>query len=1005
MKIIKLRFKNINSLKDEHTIDFSQEPLVSSGLFLIAGPTGSGKSTILDVITLALYNEIPRFGVISKNNIINLGSIITHHTREAYAEVHYQANNKLYVSKWSLAKNRNDNFNDYHMELWDLTENKALDFKKGEIPEANSKIIGLNYNQFVKSILLSQGEFAQFLKASHAERSELLEKITGTEIYRLLGKAAFEKYKLHNEKLENENTQLQMTAVLTSEEIQFFEDKIIEIDKAALDRSSQIKTLNEKKAKKEEQLNLKTQLDKYTQEMAFTHAKVLSFKVYEDRMVKNESLSSIRGDLSLFNALSTSQDSLSSQEQKMKGNIGQLEQQKQILFGNAFQLLKVSITTEDFNVRISEFESKITAVNDELNRLMQEGSTIRTETARMIDAIDSKHKLWYKDKVEPLHAIQAIDQELVNAHDLLAKNAIDHNVNITDLSKQNEAIVQKINELKSAIELNAQIHLLTQQKNACATKITELEKEGKTLVIGIADLQKQKSACEALLLRLRKEKEDAFAKRELSEWRDKLIDEEPCPLCGALDHPYCSDKNTVDIGTAEIALREAEKKLEIIISQTLDKNRKQSSNESQMTSLNEELTKYTMELERAQDNCIALHIETNDKEILNREIERLSAQLITTHTIIDALEKSKILQPLKDRYSQLNDTLTAFKGKFDFRNKITTSSDPLNEASALRIKIQQMIDALMQADIAYRENKKQSDENKSKLEDMEGSIIVSLKSLGFDSIQSASSFLMNDEEYSKVKADYLDLIRENEQIKTKLEDVKRQLLLLSINELDQVSLDEILSSLFILEKVRDENNQEKGSIVQRLAQNETNKIKTKSISENIDLLEKELFKWELLKNLIGDATGKSFANFAQELTLIQIIELANIRLAGLSDRYLLCQKNNELFVIDQYLGNIERSVKTLSGGESFILSLALALSLSDLASQNVRLDCLFIDEGFGTLDDESLDIVINTLEKLQQESDKTIGIISHVESLKERILTQIILHKNNQGLSSIKISG
>jgi exonuclease SbcC len=117
------------------------------------------------------------------------------------------------------------------------------------------------------------------------------------------------------------------------------------------------------------------------------------------------------------------------------------------------------------------------------------------------------------------------------------------------------------------------------------------------------------------------------------------------------------------------------------------------------------------------------------------------------------------------------------------------------------------------------------------------------------------------------------------------------------------------------------------------------------------------------------------------------------------------EETESLFVIDTYQGNALRAVNTLSGGETFILSLALALALSDLASQNVSIESLFIDEGFGTLDPDSLDMALGMLERLQSESDKIIGIISHVEALKERISTQIRLFKNGSGLSTMEIVG
>ena len=155
--------------------------------------------------------------------------------------------------------------------------------------------------------------------------------------------------------------------------------------------------------------------------------------------------------------------------------------------------------------------------------------------------------------------------------------------------------------------------------------------------------------------------------------------------------------------------------------------------------------------------------------------------------------------------------------------------------------------------------------------------------------------------------------------------------------------------------------------------------------------------------------GKKFNDFAQDLSLSQLIHLANLRLKDLSDRYLIdkptAEEDDGLIAIDEHMGGQRRSVKTLSGGETFLLSLSMALALSDLASKNVEINSLFIDEGFGTLDPETLDQTLDTLEKLQAESSKTIGIISHVDSLKERIATQVQLKRNGQGYSQLEVKG
>jgi len=177
----------------------------------------------------------------------------------------------------------------------------------------------------------------------------------------------------------------------------------------------------------------------------------------------------------------------------------------------------------------------------------------------------------------------------------------------------------------------------------------------------------------------------------------------------------------------------------------------------------------------------------------------------------------------------------------------------------------------------------------------------------------------------------------------------------------------------------------------------TKKIKTKS---------EETTKWEKLSKLIGDAQGKRFAQIAQQFTMTQLINKANIYLAKLNDRYKLAKTNefkHNLFVYDLYMGMNKRSVHTLSGGETFLVSLALALALSDLASQKTRIESLFIDEGFGTLDIQTLNMALNVLEHLHSDTNRTIALISHVQDIKERISTQIILEKDTSGFSSIKI--
>lgn len=199
--------------------------------------------------------------------------------------------------------------------------------------------------------------------------------------------------------------------------------------------------------------------------------------------------------------------------------------------------------------------------------------------------------------------------------------------------------------------------------------------------------------------------------------------------------------------------------------------------------------------------------------------------------------------------------------------------------------------------------------------------------------------------------------------------------------------------------------QQKGRLNQVISDDDLLKLKHIEVAQQIEKQRQESDRFQKLSALIGSADGKKFSRFAQGLTLARLTELANRHLLRLSDRYSILKspgKDLDLQIIDAYQADVIRPMSTLSGGESFLVSLALALGLSDLASRKVQINSLFIDEGFGTLDAETLDVAITALENLQA-SGKNIGIISHVEALKERIGTQIQLSREPGGTSKIAL--
>jgi exonuclease SbcC len=198
-----------------------------------------------------------------------------------------------------------------------------------------------------------------------------------------------------------------------------------------------------------------------------------------------------------------------------------------------------------------------------------------------------------------------------------------------------------------------------------------------------------------------------------------------------------------------------------------------------------------------------------------------------------------------------------------------------------------------------------------------------------------------------------------------------------------------------------------GGVKQILREQERKHIQWGALNERLAAARSECAGWEDLNALIGSSDGKKFRNLAQNMTFDVVLAYANAQLRGMTDRYVLrrdVRANLELAVSDLYQGGQLRSVKNLSGGESFLVSLALALGLSSMASQNVRLESLFLDEGFGNLDEETLETALRALSKINQ-TGRLIGVISHVAALKDQIGTQIQVIPEKNGRSRLEGPG
>lgn len=285
-----------------------------------------------------------------------------------------------------------------------------------------------------------------------------------------------------------------------------------------------------------------------------------------------------------------------------------------------------------------------------------------------------------------------------------------------------------------------------------------------------------------------------------------------------------------------------------------------------------------------------------------------------------------------------------------------------------------------------------------------------LRTLGFASIQDLDVCLLPANEKQILEQERHVLKEAVTKASLSLQNAEQALKTTQEQALTTQALSEIQAIIALSDGEREQLNQQIGSIEQQLTKNELLKQQHQQLFNRLQKQNKECKRWAMLNDLIGSAKGDKFRLFAQGLTLARLVVLANHHMKKLNKRYMIRTKDNEdkvklsLEIVDLYQADNARSMNSLSGGESFLVSLALALGLSDLAGSTTQIESLFIDEGFGTLDADALDTAIGTLENLQSDG-KTIGIISHVEALKERIATQIQVRKLSGGVSTLEVNG
>lgn len=1016
MRILKIKIKNLNCIRCEWEIDFQSSPLYEAGLFAITGPTGAGKSTILDAITLALFNKIPRFDstAISETFIEKAGSIITKNEIDCAVEVDYSCRKGVYRSKWSIAKNKKGGLRKYEMEITNPLTNEILVSGRKEVPNKNIEFIGLTYDQFIKSILLSQGEFSKFLKSNKDERGKLLEEITGMRIYRELGKRAFE---ISNEK--NKAIKSKVDVIEAEESLIFSEAIEKELENKIYAADKEIKDNEEAKEEKSKAIQVKNNIAAIEREI-YQHDlnkieandKLHAFrKTYSERINKHEQLLPYLTEIkSYINTIDELRKVEPEVEKENKALVYQ-NQSLELCINLINLLIKDEANKSNAITLLNNFRQKITSLITEKSNAH---ASMQMQQNRVFMLTKKEGLVRYKNIISKKNEeIEAeIRKDLLKIESEIDQYSEQYKIKPDKIKEAAQRFTEKRNRL---VELKSWVETFSDNRTKISVIEKQIENSDSLIKEHSPAISTLNNDLELLLDKIEYVRNEILKKvqeQDLDEMRNSLKNGEPCPLCGSTHHPYIHEY----IDNLHLLKKDLNELQEEKVKKENDRDKllKISNTNQGIIDSNNTLKKV---VEKEQQELIkkieALRKQLAIEKVGNKQnVELMILQTDAEKQAVDNLQNlltdKDNLEDFKNEFNELIGRTRLYEqAKFEVE-KLYKGVDINKDSDKLSKQLSDIILASKNSEGNIKLYNKQIDALKSTCNQLESSLTKNLSALSYTSITDAGKDILEHTQFNALKHQLTDFEGSINTISGLVENAAKRKETETAKDDISKTLGQLNEELLIILQSLKEN---KNHLLEKTAQkteNDNRKNRILELKEQIKTVRANNLKWELLCKYIGDANGKNFSTFAQGLTLRKLIILANVRLKKLNDRYLLdvpkAEEDDDLTIIDTYLGEERRSVKTLSGGETFIVSLALALALSDLASRHIKIESLFIDEGFGTLDPESLDLAISTLEQLQTESNKTIGIISHVDSLKERIGTQIQLQKGSNGFSDIKIT-
>ncbi|MDR2926815.1 MAG: AAA family ATPase [Cytophagaceae bacterium] len=1025
MRILAIRGKNLASLEGEFEVDFAAEPLKSAGIFAITGSTGSGKSTLLDAICLALFGDTPRISRAESAKITDVRdetiahkdprSILRRGTSDGYAEVDFVslAGDK-YRARWSVRRARDKvdgSLQDVNYRVWSIISGDELLGRKTDLLEQVKNLIGLTFDQFTRAVLLAQGDFATFLKANKNEKAELLEKLTGTDIYSRISVKIYENSKQADSELSLVRELIKGVELLPEEQIDALASEKDRVAKEAGTLEAEVKSFSEKLQWLQVNEQLINGVETANNELIQSKTAIEDAKPRFDYLTRTESVQEIRDIFKKQenNRKQLAVDELSINQQLAEDiiNSERLVQIKALLENCLTAKDQLTAEWQKIDIQIKEARKLDVQIDGVAKNLSDTGKEV-SQIAKQEDECEKRIETCGR-KIE----------SIMKSQERISK-WFDENSHYAGIIPRIELIISYINDSQSTAKLALSNERLLNGTSELLTK------EEEQLVIQQAETKRLNDILPS----------------EIAVLRAKLIENEPCPVCGSIQHPISGvnaeslEEEALNRAKA-IVIRDIERlaedidkrKSEIIRLQSLIDGYKEQHNTvfTKLTDMMKIIPEWEIMYKKATlcDDLMAIAKTWGES---NTQRTSLTEQLATQN------QELIILQQLQ---AELNDNL---KGK---QNKQITIATEFEQLQGLRKKLLGRKSA-NKVEQSYHDRLTKADNLLSKATVSLNKLVATGEKIAGAISQLTNSILRLKREIEGADKNIFDwLLTRNDGLTMKelaeLLAIDSSWLIVERTALDILKNAELSAQTKLNERQSWADEHQKSTI--KPTDKETKEFLTAIIDEKTQYLKHKLERiteigvlfinqekgktrikqfeneltvkgvavgnWRKLNDLFGSADGAKFKVLAQGYTLDVLLGYANKHLKDISQRYLLERVSTDslsLQVVDLDMLSEVRSVHSLSGGESFLVSLSLALGLSSLSSNRMRVESLFIDEGFGSLDADTLRVAMDALERIQTQGRK-IGVISHVAEMTERIPAQIQVIKTVNGKSRIEIKG